>query len=144
MLALNAGAPWLNVQFLTPFGRATNRTAPDTADAARVTMAVIDELKDRMKFQVINLPPCFMPGYENWNVGDVGKLDRRMVFVNNEDVNLALYLAERRTKKPVCEGCAHSVACGGFYELDDVPEPRWIVRPEDVVRPISLPQLRSR
>ena len=39
-------------------------------------MAVIDELKDRMKFQVINLPLCFMPGYEQWNVGDVGKLDR--------------------------------------------------------------------
>jgi MoaA/NifB/PqqE/SkfB family radical SAM enzyme len=143
-LALDAGAPWLNIQFLTPFGRATSRTAPDTADAARVAMQVIDALGDRMRFQVINLPQCFMPGYEQWNHGDIGKLDRRMVFVNNEDVNLARYLAERRTRKPVCDACMHSVACGGFYELDDVPEPRWRIEPDDLVRPLSLPVLRPR
>jgi MoaA/NifB/PqqE/SkfB family radical SAM enzyme len=143
-LAYDAGAPWLNIQFLTPFGRATNRVAPDTADAARVAMQVIDAYKHRMKFQVINLPLCFMPGYEEYNMGDVGKLDRRMVFVNNEDVNLARYLAERRTKKAVCAGCVHSVACGGFYELDDVPEPRWRIDPDDLVRPLALPVLHAR
>ena len=143
-LALDSGAPWLNIQFLTPFGRATNRVAPDTASAARVAMEVIDRLSDRMRFQVINLPSCFMPGYEKYNHGDIGKLDRRMVFVNNEDVNLARYLAERRTKKAVCEPCPHSVACGGFYELDDVPEPRWRIDPADLVRPLALPSLRAR
>jgi hypothetical protein len=107
-------------------------------------MRVIDEYKDRMRFQVINLPLCFMPGYEQYNQGDIGKLDRRMVFVNNEDVNLARYLADRRTRKPVCESCPHSVACGGFYELDDVPEPRWRIDPADIVRPIALPSLRPR
>lgn len=143
-LALCAGAPWLNVQFLTPFGRATSRSAPDTADAARVTREVIDRFGDRMRIQVINLPKCFLPGYEAYCQGDVGKLDRRMVFVNNDDVNLARYLAERRTKKPVCEGCVHAVACGGFYEMDDAPEPPWTFSAEDVVRPLSLPVLRPR
>jgi MoaA/NifB/PqqE/SkfB family radical SAM enzyme len=122
-LALNEGLPWLNVQFLTPFGRATTRYAPDTADAARVTAEVIDRHSDRMKIQVINLPWCFLPEHEEHLVGDAAKLSRHMVFVNNETVNLADYLAERRVKKPVCEGCAYSVFCGGFYELDDVPEP---------------------
>jgi hypothetical protein len=42
-----------------------------------------------MKFQVINLPFCFMPGYERFLAGDLGKRSRHMVFVNNETVNLA-------------------------------------------------------
>jgi MoaA/NifB/PqqE/SkfB family radical SAM enzyme len=143
-LALDAGAPWLNVQFLTPFGRATLRTAPDTADAARVTREVIDRYGERMRIQVINLPKCFLPGYEKYVQGDVAKLSRRMVFVNNEDVNLARYLAERRVKREVCGPCVHASACGGFYELGDAPEPPWKIAPEDLVREIRLPQLRPR
>jgi hypothetical protein len=64
-----------------------------------------------------------------------------MVFVNNETVNLASYLAERRTKKPICEKCPHAVFCGGFYELDSVPEPPWLIAPEDLLRPVrALPR----
>src|SRR5690606_16106114 len=33
-LAYGEGISWLNIQFLTPFGRATKMVAPDTADAA--------------------------------------------------------------------------------------------------------------
>jgi hypothetical protein len=28
------------------------------------------------------------------------------------------------------------VFCGGFYEMEDVPEPPWLVRPEDLVRAV--------
>lgn len=136
-LALSLGLRWLNIQFLTPFGRATSSVAPDTAEAAREAMRVIDELKGQMKFQVINLPFCFMPGYEDYLVGDLLKLERHMLFVNNEEVNLFEYLRERRSKKEVCEGCPHTVFCGGFYELEDVPEPTWLIRPEDLVRPVA-------
>jgi hypothetical protein len=100
-------------------------------------MRVIDKWKDRIKFQVINLPFCFMPGYEDFLMGDMLKLERHMLFVNNEEVNLFQYLRERRVKKPVCESCPHEIFCGGFYELEDVPEPTWLVRPEDLVRPIA-------
>jgi MoaA/NifB/PqqE/SkfB family radical SAM enzyme len=134
-LALSLGLRWLNIQFLTPFGRATQSVAPDTEDAANVAMRVIDAYRDRMKLQVINLPFCFMPGYEEFLMGDLLKLERHMVFVNNETVNLASYLAERRTRKPVCETCPHAVFCGGFYEMDAAPEPPWLVAPEDLVRP---------
>jgi MoaA/NifB/PqqE/SkfB family radical SAM enzyme len=135
-LCWDLGLRWLNVQFLTPFGRATKWVAPDTAEAARVTARVIDAWKDRIRFQVINLPFCFMPGYEPYLVGDVAKLSRHMVFVNNDEVNLAAYLAERRIYKSECGPCPHRVFCGGFYELDEAPEPPWVVRPEDLVRPI--------
>jgi hypothetical protein len=47
------------------------------------------------------------------------------------------YLRERRTKKPVCDTCPRAVFCGGFYELDNVPEPTWLVTPEDLVKPVQ-------
>jgi MoaA/NifB/PqqE/SkfB family radical SAM enzyme len=134
-LAHRAGLRWINLQFLTPFGRATKWIAPDTQKAADLAMRVIDAWRDRMKIQVINLPFCFMPGYEAFLQGDLGKRGRHMVFVNNEAVNLADYLAERRVKKDVCRPCPRASFCGGFYELDSVPEPPWLVRPEDLLRP---------
>ena len=136
-LVESLGLRWFNIQFLTPFGRATSSVTPDTHVAAREVMRTIDAFGDRMKFQVINLPFCFMPGYEKHLMGDLLKLERHMLFVNNEEVNLFEYLRERRAKKPVCGECPHSVFCGGFYEMDDVPEPTWLVRPEDLVRPIA-------
>jgi MoaA/NifB/PqqE/SkfB family radical SAM enzyme len=138
-LALSLGLRWLNIQFLTPFGRATSSVAPDTSAAAAVARETIDRFRDRMKLQVINLPFCYLPGYESFLVGDLLKLERHMVFVNNETVNLARYLAERRTKKPVCETCEHAVFCGGFYELESAPEPPWLIAPEDLLRPARVP-----
>ncbi len=143
-LAWDLGLRWMNLQFLTPFGRATRWIAPDTQAAADVAMGVIAQWRDRMKFQVINLPFCFMPGHEELLVGDLLKLQRHMIFVNNEDVNLAEYLAERRVRKPQCEGCPHAVFCGGFYELEDVPEPPWLVHPEDLDRPLVEVESRRR
>jgi hypothetical protein len=110
--------------------------APDTKKAAELTMRVIDTWKDRMKIQVINLPFCFMPGYEAHLEGDLAKLSRHMIFVNNDTVNLASYLAERRVHRDECAPCPHRSFCGGFYELDDVPEPPWLVTPESLVRPV--------
>lgn len=136
-LAWRLGLRWVNLQFLTPFGRATRWVAPDTQDAADEVMRAIDRWGDRVKFQVINLPFCFMPGYERFLQGDLQKLQRHMVFVNNDDVNLADYLGARREKRAVCAACPYAVFCGGFYALRDVPEPPWIVRPEDLVRPVS-------
>lgn len=134
-LTWDLGLRWMNIQFLTPFGRATRWVAPDPAAAAREAMALLDRWSDRMKLQIINLPFCFMPGYEEHLSGDLAKLARHMVFVNNETVNLAAYLAERRVRKPVCESCPHACFCGGFYELEDAPEPPWLIAPEDLLRP---------
>ncbi|MCB9574419.1 MAG: radical SAM protein [Kofleriaceae bacterium] len=136
-LALALGLPWLNVQFLTPFGRATTRHAPDTATAAAVAMRFIDRFADRMKIQLVNLPFCFVPGYERYAAGDLNKLRRHMVFVNNDTVNLADYLAERRRHRAECGPCPHRCFCGGFYELEDAPEPPWLVSAEALVRRVD-------
>jgi MoaA/NifB/PqqE/SkfB family radical SAM enzyme len=136
-LAWDLGLRWLNIQFLTPFGRATRGVMPDTEKAAAIAMDVIARWSDRMKLQVINLPFCFMPGFERYMMGDLLKLERHMVFVNNEDVNLAQYLAARRTRKPQCATCPHAVFCGGFYELENAPEPPWVFTAEDAARPHS-------
>ncbi len=139
-LCWDLGLKWLNLQFLTPFGRATSWVAPDTQHAADIAMSVMDNWGDRMKFQVINLPFCFMPGYEQHMQGDLAKLERHMVFVNNETVNLSEYLAARRTRKPQCFTCPHACFCGGFYEMDEVPEPPWLIAPEDLLRSIDNPR----
>jgi MoaA/NifB/PqqE/SkfB family radical SAM enzyme len=137
-LCFDLGLRWLNLQFLTPFGRATRWVNPDTHAAAEIAMRLIDAWQDRLRIQIINLPFCFMPGYERHLAGDVAKLSRHMIFVNNEDVNLAAYLAERRVHKAECGPCPHRVFCGGFYELDDVPEPPWLVDEADRVRPVPV------
>ena len=131
------GLAWLNIQFLTPFGRATETVNPNTRRAAKETMRVIDAWHDKMKLHVINLPACFMPGYEAYVTGDLLKLERHMLFVNNEEVNLFEYLREQREYEPQCDGCPQKIFCGGFYKMDDVPEPEWLISPADLLRPVS-------
>jgi MoaA/NifB/PqqE/SkfB family radical SAM enzyme len=143
-LALSLELRWVNLQFLTPFGRATKWVAPDLREAARIAVEAIDRYRDRIRFQVINLPFCFMPEHSELLTGDLLKLSRHMVFVNNESVNLAEYLAERRVHKEECGPCPHRSFCGGFYELGSAPEPPWLVRPEDLLRPArALDRARS-
>jgi len=124
-LCWELGLRWLNIQFLTPFGRATRQVAPDVDAAAGLTMRVIDAWRNRLRIEVINLPFCYLPGYERFATGDLLKAERHMLFVNDESVNLAAYLAERRVRAPQCADCPHAIFCAGFYELDDVPEPPW-------------------
>ncbi|NIA20047.1 MAG: hypothetical protein GWP07_06435, partial [Xanthomonadaceae bacterium] len=62
----------MNLQFLTPFGRATVALAPELDAAAERTRRLIDHYGDRLHIQVINLPFCFMPGYERYLAGDLG------------------------------------------------------------------------
>lgn len=131
------GLRWLNVQFLTPFGRATHTVNPDTRVAAEHVMRMIDEWRDRLRIHVINVPWCYLPGYEAHTVGDLLKLERHMLFVNNEEVNLFEYLREQREHRAECAPCPRRIFCGGFYRMDDVPEPEWLVAPEDLVRPIE-------
>lgn len=137
-LAWDLGLPWLNVQFLTPFGRATVHVNPDTSAAAQIAMDVMDEWGDRMKFQIINLPFCFMPGYEQFMMGDLLKIQRHMVFINNIDVNLFEYLKEQRGYQDECHSCPHKSFCGGFYELKNSKQLPWVVTKEDTQAPLQL------
>lgn len=108
-----------NIQFVTPFGRASAETQPDPAEVAPTVMRLIDRYGDRIHFQVINLPLCYMPGYESYCMGDLYKLERRMVFVTMDDVNLFDYLQSRRRHEAACETCFIKPGCEGFYYFPD-------------------------
>ena len=118
-LLVRLGVKLCNVQFLTPFGRASAECQPDPAEVAPLVMQLIDKFGDRIKFQVINLPVCYMPGYEEYALADIGKLQRHMVFVSMDDVNLFDYLQSRRRHEKPCETCFFSIACQGFYYWPD-------------------------
>jgi len=113
------GADVFNVQFLTPFGRASDSVAFDPARAAPFVREVIDRYSSRMRVQVINLPFCFLPGYERHVASDVGKRERDMVFVTEEGVDLYEYLATKRVRRPVCGPCEWATLCDGFYDFAD-------------------------
>ncbi len=112
------GVKKLNVQFITPFGNIERNIVPDPAVAAGFLKRVIDKYADIMKIQVVNLPFCFMEGYEEYLVSDVYKNERNMVFVSAEDVNLAEWLTAGRRRAPRCAECVHAIVCDGEYQFD--------------------------
>ena len=128
-LLLSLGVRHCNIQFVTPFGRASAATQPDPAEVAPMVAKLIDTYGDRITFQVINLPLCYMPGYEEYLLGDIFKLERHMCFVSIEDVNLFDYLQSRRRHEKACDSCLVQFACQGFYyfpdEWNDEAKQRW-------------------
>ncbi len=118
-LLVDLGVKLCNVQFLTPFGRASAECQPDPGEVAALVMQLIDQFGDRIKFQVINLPLCYLPGYEEYGLSDIGKLQRHMIFVSLDDVNLFDYLQSRRRHEDKCKTCLLSTACEGFYFWPD-------------------------
>ncbi len=119
-LLADLGVPTWNLQFLTPFGAASRRVAPDPRVAAGAVRRVLDRYAGRMRIQVVNAQFClFPPEYEPHLVADTQKLGRIMVFVTEEEVNLFKYLAARRRRQPECEACPYVPVCDGFYEFGD-------------------------
>ena len=116
------GVQRLNIQFLTPFGRAAAEVVPDPEDAAEVVRGVISRWSDRITFQVINLPYCYLEGLEQFVAPDLGKLSRNMVFVTKEEVNLYKYLADTRVLDEGCSSCLYRVACDGKYDFGTTGE----------------------
>jgi len=119
-LMAGCGVEKLNIQFLTPFGRAPAATVPEVKAAAGVVRDVVGRWRDRMGFQIINLPYCYLPGLEELVAQDLGKLSRNMVFVTGEEVNLAHYLAGARRYDDNCRECLLRVGCDGRYDFSEV------------------------
>lgn len=113
------GVRHCNIQFVTPFGKASAETQPDPATVAPSVMRLIDAYGDRITFKILNLPVCYMPGYEEYALGDIYKLERHMVFVSMQDVNLFDYLQSRRRYEAACDGCLFRHACEGRYYFPD-------------------------
>ena len=119
-LLAGRGVQKINIQYLTPFGRAAQNLVPDPKLASDVVRGVIERWKEKVKLQVVNLPLCYLPGLEDHVGQDLGKLSRNMVFVTREEVNLYKYLAQTRAYDEGCAACAYRVACDGRYDFAEV------------------------
>jgi hypothetical protein len=134
-LALSLGLTSLDLRMLTPFGRGTERLAPEPLAAAGAATRVVDAYGARLKVLVHDLPFCFAPGYEEHLAGDPARLEHHTVHVGRDGVSPAAYLATRRVHEAACAPCPRRVFCAGFHVLDDAPGPPWLVAAEDLVRP---------
>jgi MoaA/NifB/PqqE/SkfB family radical SAM enzyme len=123
------GVRTLNLQLLTPFGRATREQACDPESAAEQVARVLEAWGSRLRVTAVNVPFCMLPGQEESVAPDAGKFGRRMAFVGAEEVNLAAYLAEKRVRRSSCAACEYAACCAGFYEMGDLPEPPWPAGP---------------
>lgn len=116
-LLCELGVDVWNLQLVTPYGRATAALVPSERDLRRTLTAVLERWSGRLRIQVVNAPPCLLPGWEDRVIGDVAKAERDMVFVTKEQVNLANYLALRRLYTERCEECLYRPACAGEYRF---------------------------
>ncbi len=119
-LLVSEGVGKFNFQFLTPFGRAAAELAPPPEEAADMVRQVIETHGNQARFQVINLPYCYLPGLEEFVAQDLGKLSRNMVFVTKEEVNLYEYLSDTRAYGEECGQCLYRVGCDGKYDFSEV------------------------
>jgi len=110
--------PVLNVQFLTPFGRARREYAPPLKEACGILEDAISIWEKKIAVRVINLPPCAMPQRGELAVADIEKYSRHMAFVDSPPENLGQYLGRKRVRTDQCKNCIFFVVCEGFYSFE--------------------------
>lgn len=114
------GVKIVNIQFLTPFGRATKAMLPDMDEATGIVRKLLDDYRGRLTLNIANLQPCFLTGEERAALADFFKSERNMLFCTDEEVNLLNYLSKKRYKTDVCRACPYSIVCEGFYDFDEM------------------------
>ncbi|MFA6449427.1 MAG: radical SAM protein [bacterium] len=119
-MLVGEGVKKLNVQFVTPFGSVEKEIVPNPASAAAHLRLAIDRYSDKIRIQAINLPFCFMEGYEEYLAGDIHKNERNMVFVSEENVNLAEWLAAGRRRGERCGDCEFAIVCDGEFQFEEI------------------------
>jgi MoaA/NifB/PqqE/SkfB family radical SAM enzyme len=107
-----------NLQVVTPFGRAKASQLPAEQELTDRLSRVLTDPPQGMQIQVINCPPCLLPGFEEAAAVDFQKSERDMVFVGRDGENLQAFLSRRRRPDRRCMGCLHSLLCPGFYEFE--------------------------
>ena len=116
MLASLGVKRW-NLQVVTPFGRAKVSQLPDEEELESTLVGLLRHPPGNMRIQVINCPPCMLPGFEEVAAVDFHKAQREMVFVGDQGVNLQEFLASRRRQDERCRDCLYSIVCPGFYSF---------------------------
>jgi MoaA/NifB/PqqE/SkfB family radical SAM enzyme len=114
---ISQGVRRWNLQVVTPFGRARGRQVPDPKDLQRVLGGLLEAAPAEMQLQVINCPPCLLPGHEAAAAVDFDKAARDMVFVGESGENLQAFLSSKRTRDQTCQCCPQLVQCPGHYRF---------------------------
>lgn len=107
----------VNIQFMTPFGNAdwSDKLEQDTEKCCKVLKTYINDYW--YNIQLINLPFCYMEGFEKHVMWDVNKMERDMLFVGERPSNLYDYLSLERQKNKKCDNCIYSIICDWFYKF---------------------------
>ncbi|MFI5360697.1 MAG: radical SAM protein [Elusimicrobiota bacterium] len=108
------GVEKVNVQFVTPFGRAAGGCAEDDPNILSRLSPAISRWRGRLQIELVNALPCRAPGPAAVEP-ELGKHSREMVFVDAPPQNLAAYLDVRRRKAGACLACEAAIGCAGFY-----------------------------
>ncbi|MFC1611923.1 radical SAM protein, partial [Myxococcota bacterium] len=117
-LIAGLGVQRWNIQVVTPFGRAHAGLVP-SLDALRGHLGPLLDAPKGMTIQVINCPPCALPGHESATFVDFAKTARDMVFVGAEGENLQAFLAHKRTHTERCAACFYQLVCPGEYVFEE-------------------------
>lgn len=112
------GVDGVNLQFITPFGRAKNRAQGEPEALCRLLAPAVAEWGKALKIRFVNALACRLAGLTAEPEPDLGKHSREMVFVDSPPQNLAAYLDARRKKTPECDPCEFAVACAGHYVFE--------------------------
>jgi len=110
-----------NLQLVTPFGRATKDLLPEEETLRRHLGRLLDHPPPGMAIQLINCPPCLVPGHEQAAAMDFDKAHRQMVFVGAGEENLQAFLSQRRRRGPRCVDCIYTPVCAGEYLFEESP-----------------------
>ena len=106
-----------NLQLVTPFGRADQAMLPDEEALTPALDRLLRQPPAGLGIQLVNCPPCLVPGHEEAAAADFGKAHRSMVFVDACGENLQHFLGEKREHTARCQGCIHRLNCPGEYRF---------------------------
>ena len=109
----------VNIQFITPFGFAQKKDLPKKEDVLKILPEILDKYSEKINIKIINLPYCYLKGYEKYLIQDVLKKERNMVFIGQEERNLADFLSSKRYKDTECDSCVYNIICGGKWKFDN-------------------------
>ncbi len=106
-----------NLQLMTPFGRAEEADLPAREPLGLTLDSLLSAPPDGVAIQLVNCPPCLVPGHEEAAAADMGKAARDMVFVGAEGENLLSFLSARRRPTERCAECLDALDCPGEYRF---------------------------
>jgi MoaA/NifB/PqqE/SkfB family radical SAM enzyme len=88
---------------------------------ARSLVDVCDRLGSRVSLNIDNFPFCFLPGREQYIVGEMANPWREIAYPTGGVTDVSAFFRFRKRRLPQCDGCKWDRVCGG---IQDRPGPQ--------------------